>query len=57
MGISLHLRDVGKKVEIKPNIDAKKVAINCEVEGELMEISYPIDLSNPRKLWPILKRI
>ena len=41
---------LGKKVEIKPNIDAKKVAINCEVEGELMEISYPIDLSNPKNL-------
>lgn len=38
------------KVEIKPNIDAKKVTVKCEIKGELMEINYPIDLSNPKNL-------
>lgn len=35
------------KVDIKPNIDARKVKVECKVKGTLMENMYPIDLLKP----------
>ena len=35
------------KVEIKPNLDEKKVKVECKVEGILMENEYPINLMKP----------
>lgn len=38
------------KTDIKPEVDDKKVTVKCEVEGYLMEVGYPIDLSEPDNL-------
>lgn len=35
------------KVEIKPNLDEKKVKVECKVSGILMENEYPINLMKP----------
>ena len=38
------------KVEIKPNLDEKKVKVECKVSGILMENEYPINLMEPKNI-------
>ncbi|MGL4336904.1 MAG: Ger(x)C family spore germination protein [Turicibacter sp.] len=35
------------KVEIKTDLDQKKITVNCELTGALMDMTYPIDLEDP----------